>query len=83
MPRPINSKNNYYHYEVILGTEKKYIRTLNLVAEHLEVGSSTIIRKLKNPDIILRKYKNINLIIKKCKVPIYKEQFIREEITYN
>lgn len=82
MPRPQNSQNNFYHYEVIMEDTKKYIRTLHLVAQHLGVGSSTIIRKLKNPEMILRKYKNKTLIINKCKVPIYNTQFTREEIEY-
>ncbi len=82
MPRPANSQNNFYHYQVIMGDTKKYIRTLHLVAQHLGVGSSTIIRKLKNPEMRLRKYKDINLIINKCKVPIYNTQFTREEIEY-
>ncbi len=82
MPRLQNSQNNYYHYEVIINDEKKYIRTLKLVAEYLNVGSSTIIRKLKTPEITLRKYKNSTLIINKCKVPIYQTEFIREEIEY-
>lgn len=80
MPRTCNSQNNYYHYEVIIGEERKYIRTLKLVAEYLQVGSATIIRKLKKPDIILRKYKDINLEIIKCKVPIFSHT--REEILY-
>ena len=58
MPRTCNSQNNYYHYEVIIGEERKYIRTLKLVAEYLQVGSATIIRKLKTPEITLRKYKD-------------------------
>tara|TARA_R110002126_G_scaffold186772_1_gene335374 strand:+ start:1726 stop:1968 length:243 start_codon:yes stop_codon:yes gene_type:complete len=80
MPRTCNSENNYYHYEVVLGEERKYIRTLKLVAKYLELGTATIIRKLKNPNITLRKYKDINLQIIKCKVPIYSHT--RETILY-
>ena len=76
MPRTCKSQNNYYHYEVIIGDERKYIRTMKLVAEYLKVGSSTIIRKLKNPNIILRKYKDTTLQIIKCKVPIYEQRII-------
>ena len=80
MPRTCKSKNNYYHYEVVVGDKRKYIRTLKLVAEYLELGSATIIRKLKTPEITLRKYKDTTLQIIKCKVPIYSHT--REEIVY-
>ena len=78
MPRSKNSKNECYNYEVIKGDENKYIRTLHLVAEYLEVSPTSIVRKLRNPEVVLNKYKNTNLIINKVKIPIYE----RKEIEY-
>ncbi len=82
MGRPAQAKNNFYHFCVKLDGEKHYIRTLHGVADHLGLGSATIIRKLKTPEIILRKYKNRDLSIERCKIPIYKIIRTSEEIIY-
>lgn len=76
MPRTANSKNNNYHFSVHLDDEIMYCRTIKHVAEFLKVGTATIIRKLKTPEITLRKYKNNTLIISRCNIPIYERRQI-------
>ena len=76
MGRPANSQNKFYHYEIIMLNEncvsRHYSRTIKDVAEHLFVGTATIIRKLKDPEIVLRKYKDCCLEINRIKKPIYR-----------
>lgn len=78
MPRTSEAKNTHYHFSVNVDNVMTYCRTIKDVASLLNVGSATIIRKLKKPEIVLRKYKYKELNITRCKIPIYE----RREITY-
>ena len=81
MPRPSQSKNRFYHFQISVdNTEPILLRTIKCVAEHLQIGRATVQRKLKNTDLILNKYKNKNLVIKRIKLPIYERADI--EINY-
>ena len=71
MPRPPNSPNRYYHFEVILDEEKTLLRTMDCLADFLELGKATVQRKLKKPSIILNKYKKHTLVINRVKIPMY------------
>tara|TARA_R110000787_G_scaffold258184_2_gene363379 strand:- start:574 stop:816 length:243 start_codon:yes stop_codon:yes gene_type:complete len=73
MPRSKSSKNTHYHFEVIVDEEKKMCRTVIEVAKALEVSQATIVRKLREPDIVLNKYKNKSLLINRVNVPIFKQ----------
>ena len=79
MGRKANSKNTHYHFSVSLDEKIKYCRTIKDVAEFLNVGSATIIRKLAKPEIQLRKYKMRKLEINRCNIPIYEMREIQYE----
>tara|TARA_R110001592_G_scaffold91992_1_gene268666 strand:+ start:317 stop:559 length:243 start_codon:yes stop_codon:yes gene_type:complete len=71
MPRPQESKNRYYHFEVIVDNKITLLRTMSCVADFLHLGKATVQRKLRSPEITLNKYKYKTLIINRVKLPIF------------
>lgn len=73
MGRPKKSQNTHYHFEVLIDDNKTMCRTVRDVADILCVGSATVVRKLRNPEIILNKFKQKKLLINRVNVPIFKQ----------
>jgi len=76
MPRTHQAQNTHYHFSVNVDNVMTYCRTIKDVAALLNLGTATIIRKLKKPEIVLRKYKNHNLNITRCNIPIFERRQI-------